>query len=83
MSLYQCEKCGCRENTATGCYWGRTVKLCSFCGEGAWHGKFKRKFLPKGQFHTNRDGNLQHTASGKTDLREFFLEVEEGTENSY
>lgn len=40
MSLYQCEECGCIENTACGWYWytehtdpryaGR--KLCSACG---------------------------------------------------
>lgn len=66
MSLYQCEQCGCQENTATGCYWGREKKLCSFCGDGEWHGKFKRKFLPKGLFKTNRVGNLEHKETGES-----------------
>jgi hypothetical protein len=48
MSLYQCEHCGCCENTARGCYWSvkiepelfdwtgiedrRAKHLCSACG---------------------------------------------------
>ena len=40
MSLYQCEKCGCCENTAVGWYWWtkeagpefEDKKLCSACG---------------------------------------------------
>ena len=42
MSLYNCEKCGCIENTALGFYWTRDwkdwpleyrdKKLCSECG---------------------------------------------------
>lgn len=42
MSLYQCEKCGCMENTALGHFWSRNLidwppefkdkKLCSECG---------------------------------------------------
>ena len=42
MSLYQCEKCGCVENTAVGHFWARSIidwppeykdkKLCSECG---------------------------------------------------
>ncbi len=38
MSLYQCEKCGCIENSALGWYWSRKyagpendLKLCSAC----------------------------------------------------
>lgn len=41
MSVFQCEECGCAENTATGWYWvNKMVKdpkyygreLCSICG---------------------------------------------------
>lgn len=87
MSLFQCDNCGARENTACGWYYGRNSKrfnkletlgkkLCSCCapteypsGEptkfnGEWHGRFKRLLLPKGEFHTNREGNLEHTETG-------------------
>lgn len=43
MSLYECESCGCVENTATGSYWGMTKKLCSECDTGTWHGIFAKK----------------------------------------
>lgn len=77
MSLYQCEECGCRENTATAGYWfrndagnpcnGRT--LCSACDPsiGKWHGQFDRVYLPKGMFETNREGNLAHKETGEVD----------------
>jgi hypothetical protein len=42
MSLFMCEKCGCVENTASGCYWGADSKLCSECGDGKWHGIFPK-----------------------------------------
>lgn len=74
MSLYQCEECGCKENTALGWYW-RTKhpdpkyndrNLCSACGPkdgfrqlGEWHGQFKRVFYPKGTMETGPDGNLR------------------------
>jgi hypothetical protein len=43
MSIYQCEECGCAENTALGWYWAKDWKnmvdpkyegraLCSACG---------------------------------------------------
>lgn len=119
MSLFQCNKCGCEENTALSSgSWGlglfdhhgadpdpnvraaaasyREVlglapgspfgKLCSACsplwygagrgygvgpnpnptkGHGLWHGHFSRDFLPKGQFTTNREGNLVHKVTGE------------------
>jgi len=37
MSLYQCEKCGCIENTALGFYWVR--------GWSSWPEEFKDKAL--------------------------------------
>jgi hypothetical protein len=88
MSIFQCEKCGCAENTATGWYHSRFSKrlappeimgqaLCSACApqkfasgqvnkmfNGEWHGHFKRTFLPHGKFHTNRQGNIEHTETG-------------------
>lgn len=43
MPLFECEKCHCVENTATGAYWGRDEKLCSECATGDWHKQFKKK----------------------------------------
>jgi hypothetical protein len=74
VSLYQCEKCGCCENTALGCYWGRERKLCSECGTGKWHGEFDKVLLPKGQFVTNDEGNLAHRETGDTDFLKYALE---------
>lgn len=101
MSLYQCEHCGCCENTALGCYWSaktdpdlfdwtdigdrRGKYLCSACGptrysdgdvtgHGEWHGRFTRVFLPMGAFRTNREGNLEHIETGRTDFRAFAIE---------
>lgn len=100
MSLYQCEHCGCCENTALGHYWGVGVhddwfdwtgleerkgkRLCSACSPakfsdgaqadgGAWHGRFERVFLPKGEFKTNQRGNLEHIESGSEDFRKFAI----------
>lgn len=98
MSLFQCEHCGCCENTAltpcalpflADCFdWSemperRGQRLCSACAPtrhsdgtpvreaGTWHGQFARRFLPKGEFHTNRAGNLEHTATGSEDFWKF------------
>lgn len=98
MSLFQCAKCGCCENTAlsacghlgmedffnwTGLEEWRGKQLCSACSPtkyrdggtaekaGKWHEKFDRVFLPPGEFHTNRRGDLQHTETGRTDFRAF------------
>ncbi|EKT6267691.1 hypothetical protein QEU19_002088 [Escherichia coli] len=104
MSLFQCERCGCCENTAcasqgfTGIFaeffdWSyaperKGMKLCSACGPvkykdgtpteyGAWHNRFSRTFLPKGEFFTNGEGNLEHKQSGSTNFSMFALEVTE------
>lgn len=78
MSLFQCRECGCRENTACCLFWtsqfangGRN--LCSACDPriNRWHGNFPRMFLPKGEFKTNAQGNLEHKATGRTDLEIF------------
>lgn len=48
----------------------RGKKLCSACGPaqysdgtptkfGKWHGRWERKFLPKGEYETGPDGNLR------------------------
>ena len=68
MSLFQCDKCGGRENTACVSYWGQDRELCSECRDGKWHDKFPQLLLPKGQFKTNGVGNLEHIETGCTDL---------------
>lgn len=99
MSLYQCENCGCCENTALAMQpctpvewfdWSgkaglRGMHLCSACrptryadgkpveDAGKWHGQFERVFLPKGEFRTNRQGNLEHKQTGRTDFRAFAI----------
>lgn len=53
-------------------------KLCSACGPtryadgtpahgGKWHNRFPRRFLRKGMWKTNREGNLEHIETGETD----------------
>lgn len=60
------------------------LKICSACGPvkyktegptkyGKWHGQFDRVFLPIGEFHTNRVGNLEHTATGSERFRGFAI----------
>lgn len=78
MSLFQCEECGCRENTAVCNYWVRETKadkrkVCSVCDPdiGKWHNLFPRTMLPKGQFKTNSEGNLEHIETGITDVSQF------------
>lgn len=78
MSLFQCEECGCRENTATCNYWNRYSKadkrkICSVCDPdiGKWHSRFPRLMLPKGEFKTNSQGNLEHIETGRTDIDSF------------
>ena len=43
MSLFQCEKCGCVENTATSNFWMGNKCLCSECDTGKWHGVFPKQ----------------------------------------
>ena len=103
MSLFQCENCGCIENTAlsmqgfkhlTGAFsWEgiekrKGLKLCSACGPskhkggvesgfGKWHDFFNRVYLPKGEFKTNRFGNIEHIKTGDTDLKKYILDSEQ------
>lgn len=77
MSLYQCEKCGAKENTALGSYWGKDEKLCSECATGTWHGQFPKMMLPIGMFVTNGQGNLEHKETGDTDLKKYaYINIE-------
>jgi hypothetical protein len=85
MSLFQCSKCGCCENTAcSNYYWNRyqakkhlkpVEDLCSACDPdiGKWHGEFERTFLPMGMFKTNQRGNLEHTETGEEGFRKYAL----------
>lgn len=95
MSLFQCQVCGCAENTACASQgfigyfeklfdWSyaperKGLRLCSVCGPikyskgedteyGKWHNRFPRHFLPKDEFFTNGQGNLEHLATGSTDI---------------
>ena len=78
MSLFQCEQCGARENTACCGYWqaclNKTPKICSACETGRWHGKFEKVMLPKGLFQTNSVGNLEHIESGDADVIKWAIE---------
>lgn len=83
MSLFQCQECGCCENTALS-HWAYNKyclkldkELCSACDPSIakWHGEFDRVFLPKGQFKTNNSGNLEHIATGREDFRSFAIDA--------
>jgi len=82
MSLFQCEDCGCCENTALCNYhWRRLEKLsmlCSACDPEIkkWHGEFERTFLPKDMFETNGVGNLAHKDTGETDFKKYAVNEE-------
>lgn len=91
MSLFQCENCGCVENTACSSAGFKHMQslyrwdgiehlkgkmLCSACGPtkysdgvptkfGKWHDRFKRKYIPIGEFVTNNVGNLVHKDTGE------------------
>lgn len=77
VSLYQCEKCGGRENTATGHYWvakrNKEPEICSECHTGQWHNRFPKLMLPIGMFITNQEGNLEHKETGDTDIYKYEL----------
>ncbi len=91
MSLFQCYECGCRENTALCNFWGRMADaggkwrglpsqpwmLCSACDPRIheWHRQFERLYLPKGEFRTNAQGNLEHVATGKL-FHEYLAEAQ-------
>jgi hypothetical protein len=96
MSIFQCENCGCAENTACSEQGFKMMSelfdwsynpslegklLCRACGPthykggskmkadhwgeyGVWHNRFERRYLPRGEFKTNNQGNLEHIESG-------------------
>jgi len=82
MSLFQCDKCGCVENTACCHYWinkyylKKKEILCSACDPkiNKWHDKFPRVFLEKDKWKTNKDGNLEHIETGKVDYSNYAIE---------
>jgi len=81
MSLFQCEECGCVENTACCNYAYRVYcekkkPLCSICDPNInkWHGRFDRTFLPKGMFKTNQAGNLEHIENGDEDYHKYAID---------
>ena len=76
VSLFQCEECGTKENTALGMYWGQKRKLCSECAFGEWHGKFQKVILPMGMFTTDDEGNLMHKETGDTDIAKYEIKGE-------
>lgn len=43
-------------------------------GLGLWHNQFERVFLPKGEFFTNKEGNLEHKATGSINFRKFKID---------
>jgi hypothetical protein len=99
MSLFQCENCGCVENTALSSQctkWMPEVfdwegiedlegkALCCVCAPkkfsdgnptkfGKWHNHFPRMFLSKGEWETNKEGNLSHKKTGETDFEKYKL----------
>ena len=75
MSLFQCERCGARENTALvdGYWMNKGGKQCSECKTGKWHGEFDKILLPLGMFKTNSQGNLEHKETGETDCKIYAL----------
>lgn len=59
MPLFECQKCHCVENTATGAYWGREEKICSECETGEWHGVFPKRHVSETKYVTNERGLLE------------------------
>ncbi|MFH1409119.1 MAG: hypothetical protein ABIH34_04390 [Nanoarchaeota archaeon] len=104
MPLFQCDNCGCMENTAlSDCSSGYLRYIgdagliaeyrqklglqedepfgsyCSACcplGDGKWHGKFDRIYLPKGEFETACNGNLRHKRTLDENIEKFAIRIE-------
>ena len=73
MSLYQCEECGCCENTALGWYWMNEHtdpkynkrKLCSACGPTSYSdGKPTERF---GKWHEQFERTFYPVGTMETD----------------
>lgn len=100
MSLFQCDNCGCVENTAltsvctkwrprifdwAGIEHLKCKELCCACAPrkysdgtptqfGVWHDRFERIYLPKGEWITNAQGNLEHKKTGDLDFKKYKIE---------
>lgn len=77
---FQCDECGCMDNTASAKgYWMRVsetkTELCTECESGKWHDEFRKIFLPKDMFITNREGNLEHKINGDTDFEKYEIKT--------
>lgn len=66
MSLFECEKCGAVENTASSNYWKRHIHegksaLCSECDPeiGKWHNIFPKVSVKEGGYVTDKNGYLR------------------------
>jgi len=92
MSLYQCEHCGCCENTALGHYWCRDhdvydwtniegragMKLCSACAPS----KFRDgTSTGKGSWHDEFDRVFLPKGMFKTNARGTLEHIETGSED--
>ena len=73
MSLFQCEKCGARENTALAQNWLDGCEICSECRTGIWHGVFEKIVLPMGMFKTASNGNLEHIETGEQNYKKYAI----------
>jgi len=68
MPVFECDRCGCIENTATSNYWSRDFlhegenypALCSECDPeiGKWHGEFKKELAKDKGLWVGEDGFL-------------------------
>ena len=75
MSLFQCDKCGCVENTALSNWaWNKyeeknPEELCSECDPSInkWHNQFPKLYLELGKWKTDKEGNLEHIESHRKD----------------
>jgi len=113
MSLFQCDKCGCVENTScTDGYWWMSYlniskdqknieaakrakeelglsddeplgHYCSVCSPisfngliHSWHNRFPREYLPKGEWQTDNEGNLEHKITKAKNFEDYLKDTE-------
>lgn len=64
MSLFECTKCHCVENTSLSYYWEAALRkaepLCSECDPdiGEWHGEFPKQNIADTKYKVNEEGFL-------------------------
>jgi hypothetical protein len=93
MSLYQCEECGCQENTACGHYWcasrvdsynwegienRKGKKLCSVCGPTLYSDGSQTKF---GVWHRRFKRIMLPIGQFKTNSQGNLEHIETGSTN--